>query len=369
MDVKRKVMIVDDLEVFRRQIRRLPLWKENMQFELSFEASDGVEALKILDHHSVDLVITDIKMPRMDGMELLKEVRLKNLPCCVVFLSDYGEFNFAKEAIQNGIFDYLVKPVKDDELIALLLKVEKYLVKSELEALEKKRLEEKVLETVSLYYPSESVKLLLKKIAEGEEEALMEMKTLINSTFFAMEEDLLRTGLILEKVHSEILEGLAAEYPWFFRLYSLENFNGIKFSRHGDISTMENEAVNFIRKILCGINFFLPGEGTNTLVRDILNYILVNMEEKLTLEQITAQFFLSKNHVGDIFKDETGLTVGEYLFRLRIQRAKILLQDDDLRSYEIAEKLGYQSTEYFGRQFKKATGYTPSEYRTKLKED
>lgn len=369
MENKRKVMIVDDLEVFRKQIRRLPLWKNNVKFELAYEASDGVEALIILDHNPVDLIITDIKMPRMDGMALLKEVRMKGLPCCVVFLSDYGEFHFAKEAIQNGIFDYLVKPVKEEEMSALLVKVEQYLSKSEEEALDKKRLEEKVLETVSLYYPLESVKLLLEKIKGGKEEALKEMDALIDTTYFALGEDLLKTGLILEKVCFEILEGTSSVYPWFFRLYSSLDYREIKFSRHGELEAMKKEATDFVKKLLTDIRFFMPGDGTNALVRDIVQYILKNMEEKFTLEQIAAEFFLTKNHIGDVFKEDTGLTVGEYLFRVKIQRAKMMLLHEDLRSYEIAEILGYQSAEYFGRQFKKATGLTPSEYRSQTSVD
>lgn len=363
-----KVMIADDMEVFRRQIRRLSFWKEETPFELVAEASDGVEALKYLQKTPVDLLITDIKMPRMDGLALLKEVRSQNLAECVVFLSDYAEFSLAKEAIQNGIFDYLVKPVKEEEMRALLQKVEAHLKKTEQEAVEKKQLEEKVLESVSLFYPAGAVTAITETLLKGEGDFPEEVHLLMMTTYEALGKDLVRTGLVLDQVLQEILERLEKEAPWLQHLYPLTPFYRRKPSRKNEMESMEKELREVFEKIAGKIRFLMSTGHENSLVTELERFILLHIEERLTLDRLAEEFYLTKNHLGEVFKERTGLTLGEYFLRVKIQRAKVLLQED-YRTYEIAEILGYQSAEYFAKQFKKAAGETPTEYRKRVSEN
>ena len=72
-----KVMIVDDVEVMRRDVKRLKLWGESSGFIIEAEAVDGLDALEQLEKHSIDLVITDIRMPHVDGIELLRQISEK----------------------------------------------------------------------------------------------------------------------------------------------------------------------------------------------------------------------------------------------------------------------------------------------------
>lgn len=362
-----KVMIADDMEVFRRQIRRLPFWKEEMPFELVAEASDGVEALKFLQKTPVDLLITDIKMPRMDGLALLKEVRSQNLAACVVFLSDYAEFSIAKEAIQYGIFDYLVKPVKEEEMSALLEKVQAHLEKAEQEALEKRKLKERILESVSLYYPTAGTAEIIRIILKGNGDLKAEVHDLIQTTFEALGKDLVRTGLVLDQVLVEVLERMEEEVLWIQTLYPLTSFYRRKPSRTADMDSMERELQEVFGRISGKIRYLVSPEDENSLISDLQQFILLHVEERLTLDRLAEEFFLTKNHLGEVFKEKTGMTLGAYMLRAKIQRAKVLLQED-LRAYEIAERLGYQSAEYFAKQFKKATGETPSEYRRRIDE-
>lgn len=363
-----KVMIVDDMEVFRRQIRRLSFWKEETPFALVAEASDGVEAMKFLQKTPVDLLITDIKMPRMDGLALLKEARSQNLAACVVFLSDYAEFSIAKEAIQYGIFDYLVKPVKEEEMRSLLEKVKNHLEKVEQEALEKRKLEEKILESVSLYYPTGATAEIIRIILTGNGDLPEEVHSLFMTTCEALGKDLVRTGLVLDQVLVEVLERIEEEVPWIQDMYPLAAFYSRKPSRTADRETMENKLQEVFGQISEKVRYLVsPGEE-NPLISEIQMFILFHIEERLTLDRLAEEFFLTKNHLGEVFKERTGLTLGEYILRIKIQRAKVLLQED-FRTYEIAEKLGYQNAEYFAKQFKKATGETPTEYRKRKNEE
>lgn len=367
MEHRWKVMIADDVEVFRRQIRRLGLWKEVTPFEICAEASDGIEALGLLEKSPVDLLITDIRMPRMDGLELLKETRSRSLARCVVFLSDYAEFSIAKEAIQYGIFDYLVKPVKEEELRSLLHKVQVHLEQEEKEAEEKRQLEEKLLESVHLYYPQKEVQEVVDALLHERGEALHRGGALLDATYEALGKDLLRTALVLDKAYQEILTDVENKASWLSMLYPLDRLKKLKLSGEKTVGALRAQLLQNLKEMEMVMKDLLPHGGENSLVRELEEFILNHPEEKLTLDHMAEKFYLTKNHLGEVFKAETGLTLGEYLFRVKIQRAKVLLEEDQLRSYEISERLGYQSAEYFAKQFKKATGETPSEYRAHKK--
>lgn len=364
-----KVMIVDDMEVFRRQIRRLPLWSEDSSFLLHAEAADGIEALRMLEKEPVDLLISDIRMPRMDGLSLLKEVKARNLSKYVVFLSDYAEFSLAKEAIAYGIFDYLVKPVKEEELRSLFLKVSAHLSQVEKEKEEKRLLEEKLLDSVDLYYPQKEVLDLTERIVSGQEDALKRSASLVKTAYEALNLDLLKTALVLEKVYEEILLEVERRSPWLAPLYPHYQMSRSRLSKEASIQELELQFMDRIDRLVSIMAYLLPDKGEHPLVRELEEFILLHPEGKLTLDRLAEKFYLTKNHLGEVFKEETGLTLGEYLFRVKVQRAMVLLQEEELRSYEIAERLGYQSAEYFAKQFRKATGETPMEYRARMKEE
>lgn len=115
-----KVMIVDDEPFIRQGLRILINW-EKYGYVVCEEASNGHEAVKILKEKEIDLVITDIKMPGMDGLELIEYTR-KNISQGIPFiiLSGFYEFEYAKKAIKYDVADYVLKPVQRDELVRVL---------------------------------------------------------------------------------------------------------------------------------------------------------------------------------------------------------------------------------------------------------
>ncbi|WAM33243.1 response regulator [Caldicellulosiruptor morganii] len=118
-----KVLLVEDEVYMRKGIIKLIDWKKH-GFDMIVEASNGQEALEILKKEKVDVVITDIKMPVMDGIELIKRIseEIENKPS-VVIISGYNEFEFAKAAIRYGVNDYLLKPIDEVELIQTLERI------------------------------------------------------------------------------------------------------------------------------------------------------------------------------------------------------------------------------------------------------
>lgn len=115
-----KVMIADDEPFIRQGLKILINW-EQYGFTVCAEASNGKEALELMDSMSIDLIITDIKMPNMSGIELIeytwdhisKQIRF-------IILSGFYEFEYARKAIKYGVVDYVLKPVQKEELIRAL---------------------------------------------------------------------------------------------------------------------------------------------------------------------------------------------------------------------------------------------------------
>ena len=118
-----KVLLVDDEPFILQGLQVLVDW-EKEGYELPQTASNGEEALQILLDQQIDLVIADINMPVMTGLELLRQIRqVHALDTWFVILSGYAEFSYAQEAMRYDCTDYILKPVEKDVLVSLLRKV------------------------------------------------------------------------------------------------------------------------------------------------------------------------------------------------------------------------------------------------------
>lgn len=112
-------MIVDDEPIILQGLRSLIDW-ESLDIEIVAEASCGSDALDILLTQKVHILITDIKMSYMNGLELIKQIRERKLTTKIIVLSGYDDFTYIKEAVNYGIENYLLKPVSDTELLSTL---------------------------------------------------------------------------------------------------------------------------------------------------------------------------------------------------------------------------------------------------------
>jgi DNA-binding NtrC family response regulator len=130
-----KVLLVDD-EAKIREILKLVLEKEGYQVNT---AKNGSEALNILRDEYFDVMITDLKMPKMDGLELMREIKQKGIKVNVIFITAYADIKDAVEAIKLGAFDYLEKNFKMEELLSVIKQaVKEQKMKDENESLKKK---------------------------------------------------------------------------------------------------------------------------------------------------------------------------------------------------------------------------------------
>lgn len=123
-----QVLVVEDESPILRNICKM-VEMVNPLFHVKYRARNGAEALKILEDASdIDFMMLDINTPIMNGLELMEELRLRNIQVKIVILSGFHEFEYIRTAMRNGAIDYLTKPLKKEELLRVLSRVEELLL-------------------------------------------------------------------------------------------------------------------------------------------------------------------------------------------------------------------------------------------------
>lgn len=138
------VVIIDDEYLVRESIKKSLDWS-SLGMQIAGEAKDGRQALELILSRNPDIVIVDINIPFINGIELSKKVRESNPAIKIIIVTGYGEFEYAREAIEAGVLKYLLKPIDSKELVQVLVKAQKEIdeekkTKLYIESLEKKNL-------------------------------------------------------------------------------------------------------------------------------------------------------------------------------------------------------------------------------------
>lgn len=109
----KKVMLVEDEDFILQGIKYIIDW-EALSMEIAATAHNGKEALEIFQENPTDIVVTDVEMPRMNGLELLREIRKLNSRTRGIILSGYDEFEYARTALRLDVEEYILKPINED---------------------------------------------------------------------------------------------------------------------------------------------------------------------------------------------------------------------------------------------------------------
>ena len=124
-----RVLIADDEAIIRSGLKEKIDWRE-LGFEIVGEAANGVQAFQLTRELEPDIVITDMKMPVWDGIQLLKAYRENGISVKVIVISAYSSFQYTQSAIKHGAFDYILKPLDRYELEQTLLRAKEELTRS-----------------------------------------------------------------------------------------------------------------------------------------------------------------------------------------------------------------------------------------------
>ena len=125
---KWKVLIADDEPMIREGLRESIAWTE-LGIEISAEAEDGEEALELALEHDVHIVLADLNMPIMNGIEMISALKNQKPNCQVIIITGHDEFAYAQQALRLNVTDYILKPVKPEQLFQVVTRVRDHLEK------------------------------------------------------------------------------------------------------------------------------------------------------------------------------------------------------------------------------------------------
>ena len=381
-----KVVIADDEQLILRNLTQIIDW-QSLECELVGTAHNGQGVLEIMKNHQVDILLTDISMPGITGIELLRRINTIEHKTMVILISGYNDFEFAKEAIKNNALDYILKPIDYDELEECIERAIKGLNEQKISEYEHKKY------------------LIYELITTG----IIDSQVInMQNPYFSI---VVRSHIkdieaIIQKKHRSLFDGDSNLY-----LYKLSNQEialvvellnspiddaktiGDKFARN-IVDDVSDKCVLAIGKVvMCLFDIkksfdhakelikyetyingnviteewlkeeYKPSQSAADLIEDALKYIQNNFQADLGMEQLAQQIGLSVSYFSLLFKQRTGSTFLDYLTNIRIEYACHFLQNSDLKTYEIAQKVGYTDQRYFSQVFKKRMKKTPSEYR------
>jgi len=539
-------MIVDDDPKILEWLKSEIDWG-NLEFNLMCSAKDGIDALHKLNQNDIDLVITDINMPKMDGIELYNSIKEYNLSPFVVYLSDPEDLPHVKQGLLLGAFGYVTKPIDKENLIDVLESVHEKLMEKKLEKENDKKIKERfemslsfsrekilndllrgkefpheslnyiineyginlyketvqvgiievgnfdastkeliktgkfeellnkvrsiiadillqfeglscnmvemdigvisvILQPVSkvevnefeeitadffekvlkeiqrnanvrvtigigeacsklrdisqsymgakaalrhkyilggnrvihirqsdinekqyLLYPAEREKLLVEYIMSGDDSAVKLAENVFDDIAVGTENNLKRIAFAANQLMFNISHYIDMKYDFVNKLYDFRKFNNVDFLEFGSKEEIKSFFILFVNSLMNVVREYLPVQN-NTLIKDACEYVLNNIDQEITLARMADHLNISKNYFCSLFKQETGINFLEYVTKVKMEWAKLLLKEGTYKTYKVSEMLGYREASYFSRLFRKYTGFSPAEYKKQMQE-
>lgn len=536
-----KLILVDDEEEVREGILKRIEWGK-YGFEIVGSAANGRDALDICEKVTPDVVITDIKMPFMDGLELTSILRERVPAAKVIIITGFDEFEYAQKAIKQNVFDYILKPVAYGETVNILKKIKDSMDKEKANAEDMKKLNEYYLKSLpiirekflsslilnripekeiferlrsykidfcgkrfvaikvsidffvlddtpktfntklikerellkfsvynicdeiinnyklgTVFIHDDSIVIIVMSELETEEEmydyfivALEEIRQKVykfthfsvtigigtveedisninrsyreseiavdyrvimggnriiwirdiepsNKATFKFDKDIkqelesdiklgsyLKVEEILDKIFEDIIKYKVSvkEYQLYLMevLTSImqvaqslnievadmlgENYNVfIELYKFNDINEVKKWLQSLCYKIMERISKGIQSSYKKA-VDNAVDYIMKNYNDsEMNVNKICTYLYLSPTHFSFIFKKEMKMTFLNYLVKVRMEAAMELLKTTNLKSFEVAEKVGFSDSNYFSYSFKKYCGMSPKEYR------
>lgn len=354
-----RALIVDDDRAIRYELKKSPVFGKN-RFLVTGEASDGKEALEKVSAEEYDIALVDVRMPRIDGIEFIRELRNRGNDLCVVIISGSGDYAFTRQAIKLGAFDYLLKPINPGELNELLHNAQLFLRKKVEHRVLVENTSRQLAESLKLPYSVQDESQLFRLIKENSQKAEEFSQTLALRLANFYEGDTFKLSIILENSYKNLCRLLLSEMPWLGTL----QLKGLELSTSSPV-----DAGSIIASFTCSIRELsdfigiMHISGTYPVIKLLCEYFIKNVEGRTTLEEASKVLNYSSKYLGKIFKEVTGESIVDYITKIKMERAKTLILSGKYKTYEVSEILGYKNTDYFTRLFKEHYGHTPLEIK------
>lgn len=416
-----KIIVADD-EFYARKglIQKIHMVSPDSVITGDFE--NGEEALCFIrqNREKAEILLTDVKMPEMDGLELARHIAEEELGTEIIIVSGYDEFEYAKKAMSFGVSNYLIKPVQLDELKEALEKITK----------KKEKYEEKVREKVCDQMALKTLEFLSIPELAGHRKW---REHFLDPVFDCHKEDNFIMAVLQiqnengrnEKLDKEIENIIKKENGCYFYFDRYHEYTVIFFLKQQDEfqrriipDLLRKMNARYDLRMTAGIS--LEHQGTHELKKAYQeavyainqrlidgwvkaysyqkenrpsNYFTKEMEvmlqdaivqrkadaaadiekhyqENINLSELAEhKYFMNNSYLSRLFKNEVGQTFSKYLMEYRIRKAAALLENDLLKINDVAMLSGYNDVSHFIQYFKKFYGCTPEEFRSRRLEE
>ncbi|MCC8061451.1 MAG: response regulator [Clostridiales bacterium] len=412
-----KLLIVDDEDIIREGLVNGIAWEEN-GFDLTVPGKNGREAMEIIERDKPDIVLADINMPFMDGLELAQWIRENHPDISVIFLTGYDEFQYAKKAIELKAAAYILKYEKREVLLQEIKNVAAQIKKTRTgQMLHSRGKTQLISQTINnliigsakmnsektvlerLEFPGGDWSFCLALIDVSLDTPVDEEKPNENGLYLfsyinvvkevcgyypvkahcgsydnqiyvlfakntVLPKDLLTeaqmiTGEICQKLkqflRADAKAGISRPYQDIFQTDMAYNSSYITLQ---SIKNQKKDDVVLARRQESSL------ANTNIIMREISDFIDANYTRAgLNLNDLAESIHLSPSHLCRLIKKYENTNFMTWLTNVRIQKAASLIRNTDLKIYEICDQVGYNNPQYFSVVFKKYMGCSPREYK------
>ncbi len=399
-----KVLIADDESIIRNALANSVNWAD-FGMEIVGLGKNGREALSLVETLRPDICLLDIQMPLLNGLELIREINAIDKGVVKVIISGHDEFEYARKAVDLGVYSYILKPIDEDEFAGLLREIRQKLDAERRAALVNRRKDGLLQSGRKLLRDGLLSEWISGGIEPGEKSPAIEdcfeelgfqfaeitgmLWVSISFPMGIIENESVKKQQMLQ-CRSRLEKHFASDTSFcyiqlfsdsFLLLYGAGN-TGRWDSIQQELTPLickDNSWATTIRKKLVkgGYEnlreaFVELNQGLNSdvrympMVKRVKKYVDENYQDMdLRLSTFSEHNNVSLSYISKLFKHETGVSFSTYLIRHRIKHSLEFLADTDYKVYEIAELVGYSSQHYYCEAFKKEMGMAPTEYRRK----
>ncbi len=379
-----KIMLVDDEPWALIGLSEIVDYSQ-FQFEVVATCDCGAAALAAAEKFRPDAVISDIRMPDMTGIDLIRQLRAAypGIQCAVI--SAYSDFEMAREAIRVEAVNYILKPTEESEVVATL----NLFLRNLQELAEKEEKEENtgredvpeeyLIDPENPEFPQETTRwyniwLALRDRPEWDDILQKGAKSLpVRIGSYA--------GMLTEEAPAAMCDGFGVSMPLQAAQSLIQSGvqTGGRTSAPSGVQAGESEQKQEVVRLLISsaiasleggftyIDYTSFGKDPYFIAK-IEYYLYRHLEEEFHLRDLANEFYISETYLSEVFRKAVGETIVGFLRRIRLHRAVRLMRDPAYALTDIAQAVGYTDYAYFGRHFKATYGSSPDAYRKWLLE-
>lgn len=358
-----KILIADDEAVVRQGIAKL-ISTQKDSLELVACASNGEEALKTLKSSPVDILITDIRMPKLTGIELIDEIERAGIELLAIIISAYNDTDYLKHAIKSRIvYDYVFKPFSMSEFDELLRVAAGFW-----------RKRKKEIQDIKLFAGDNG--------EERDEDFLDIQKSQFRIMSFIQSDDVEGAVSQLQREWQRRGERdpvkcarmaceLSMKIDWWLQRHGEAGNDLFRLLSHMKVLELEEDPGHILEYIIEYIRESCRDTGGKKRVTALVASCIEEMNRHLadsefSLTQAADLLEVTPNYLSARFSRDMGISFTKYLNLLRVEKSKELLADIRLKVYSISEMVGFKEARYFARIFREIAGITPSDYRQEI---